>query len=122
MPQLRVADKRLSMCDADVLLCGRAAIVGRLGTAPLGAVGLSTLVFNFSNFLFSFLMTVTTPRVAVAAASGNKAEVLAWRLVHLIMHTNASTGYCNAALGPRDAWQRCCLDVHQWTITSAEAG
>ena len=52
-----------------------AAIVGRLGTAPLGAVGLSTLVFNFSNFLFSFLMTVTTPRVAVAAANGNRTEV-----------------------------------------------
>lgn len=63
------------MHDAEVLPCVRAAIVGRLGTAPLGAVGLSTLVFNFSNFLFSFLMTVTTPRVAVAAANGNRTEV-----------------------------------------------
>jgi Na+-driven multidrug efflux pump len=62
-----------------------AAIVGRLGTAPLGAVGLSTLVFNFSNFLFSFLMTVTTPRVAVAAANGNRTEVCSrWHRVALL--------------------------------------
>lgn len=58
-------------------MCLLAAIVGRLGTAPLGAVGLSTLVFNFSNFLFSFLMTVTTPRVAAAAARDNRREVCA---------------------------------------------
>lgn len=31
-------------------------------------------VFNFSNFMFSFLMTVTTPRVAAAAARDNRAE------------------------------------------------
>lgn len=50
------------------------AIVGRLGTAPLGAVGIATLIFNFSGFLFSFLMTVTTPRVAAAVARGDRSE------------------------------------------------
>mmetsp|Transcript_17433 Transcript_17433/g.52263 ORF Transcript_17433/g.52263 Transcript_17433/m.52263 type:complete len:588 (-) Transcript_17433:751-2514(-) len=50
------------------------AIVGRLGAAQLGAVGLATLVFNFSAFLFSFLMVVTTPRVAAAVANDNKPE------------------------------------------------
>ncbi len=33
-------------------------------------------VFNFSNFLFSFLMVTTTPRVAAAAANDNREEVL----------------------------------------------
>lgn len=50
------------------------AIVGRLGVAALGAVGLATLVFNFSAFLFSFLMVVTVPRVASANANNNPAE------------------------------------------------
>lgn len=33
-----------------------AAIVGRLGTAPLAAVGVSTVVINFSTFLWNFLV------------------------------------------------------------------
>ena len=44
------------------------ALVGRLGSAPLAAVGLSGALFNFCNFLFSFLMVVTTPKVAAAVA------------------------------------------------------
>ncbi|DBB12825.1 TPA: hypothetical protein ACH3X3_005589 [Trebouxia sp. C0006] len=44
------------------------ALVGKLGSGPLAAVGLSSALFNFSNFLFSFLMVVTTPKVASAVA------------------------------------------------------
>ncbi len=45
-----------------------AALVGRLGAAELGAVGLSGLIFNLSNFLFNFLLIVTTPKIAAAVA------------------------------------------------------
>ncbi|KAK9836245.1 hypothetical protein WJX84_008786 [Apatococcus fuscideae] len=44
------------------------ALVGRLGAAELGAVGLSGLIFNLSNFLFNFLLIVTTPKIAAAVA------------------------------------------------------
>lgn len=52
-----------------------AAIVGRLGAAPLGAVGLSNLLFFFCQAFFGFLLIVTTPRVANAVAGGNMSEV-----------------------------------------------
>ena len=41
-----------------------AAIVGRLGTPQLAAVGACTVLYNFSNFLFNFLMVriETRPR------------------------------------------------------------
>ena len=52
-----------------------AALVGRLGSAPLAAVGLSGALFNFCNFLFSFLMVVTTPRVAAAVAQKDFEQV-----------------------------------------------
>ena len=52
----------------------RAAIVGRLGTASLGAVGLSTLLFVFSNLFFNFLTVVTTSNVAGAFAVGDSEE------------------------------------------------
>ena len=52
-----------------------AAIIGRLGTAPLGAVGLSTLIFVFSNLFFNFLTVCTTSSVATAAAEKDTAEV-----------------------------------------------
>lgn len=52
-----------------------AALVGRLGSGPLAAVGLSSALFNFSNFLFSFLMVVTTPKVASAVARNKLDEV-----------------------------------------------
>lgn len=51
--------------------------MGRLGPVPLGAVGLSGVLFNFSNFLFNFLMFVTTPAVARAVAQNDLDEVRA---------------------------------------------
>lgn len=60
---------------AHCLLSCRTAIIGRLGTAPLGAVGLSTLIFVFSNLFFNFLTVCTTSSVANAAAEKNTAEV-----------------------------------------------
>ncbi len=55
--------------------CAGAAIVGRLGTASLGAVGLSTLLFVFSNLFFNFLTVVTTSNVAGAFAINDEQEV-----------------------------------------------
>lgn len=51
------------------------AIVGRLGTEPLAAVGLSTILYNFSNFIWNFLLYTTTPRIAAAASRNDKAGV-----------------------------------------------
>jgi Na+-driven multidrug efflux pump len=51
--------------------------VGRLGTASLGAVGLSTLLFVFSNLFFNFLTVVTTSNVAGAYAVSDEQEVRA---------------------------------------------
>ena len=68
-----------------------AAIIGRLGTAPLGAVGLSTLIFVFSNLFFNFLTVCTTSTVATAAAEKDTAEVRLFmvsdwtELAHLVM-------------------------------------
>ena len=45
------------------------AIVGRLGTEPLAACGLATIVYNFSNFIWNFLVYTTTPRIAAAASN-----------------------------------------------------
>ena len=62
------------MPDSDSYsLCS--AIVGRLGTVPLGAVGLSNLVYFFATVVFSFLLVVTTPRVAAAVAQDDPKEV-----------------------------------------------
>ena len=36
------------------------------------------LIFNFSNFLFNFLMVVTTPRIAAALARPNSAREVRW--------------------------------------------
>ncbi|KAK9811654.1 hypothetical protein WJX72_007696 [[Myrmecia] bisecta] len=47
------------------------AIVGRLGTIQLGAVGLSNLVFFFCTVFFSFLLVVVTPKVANAVANND---------------------------------------------------
>lgn len=48
-----------------------AAFVGRLGAAQLGAVGLSSIIFNFCGMIFNFLVVVTTPTVAAAVAQGD---------------------------------------------------
>lgn len=50
-------------------------IVGRLGMHQLGAVGLSNMVFFFVTVFFSFLLVVTTPRVADALAVDDRAQV-----------------------------------------------
>ena len=52
-----------------------AAIVGRLGTLPLAAVGLSNLLFFFCTVFFSFLLVATTPRVASAVAKNELQQV-----------------------------------------------
>ena len=52
-------------------------IVGRLGMHQLGAVGLSNMVFFFVTVFFSFLLVVTTPRVADALAVDDRSQVQA---------------------------------------------
>ena len=61
--------------DTDAHLCVDIAIVGRLGTLPLAAVGLSNLLFFFCTIFFSFLLVVTTPKVASAVANNKAQEV-----------------------------------------------
>ena len=51
------------------------AIVGRLGTEPLAAVGLSTVLYNFSNFIWNFLLYTTTPRIAAAVSRDDKRAI-----------------------------------------------
>lgn len=63
------------MFDSTQLLFVPVAIVGRLGTLPLAAVGLSNLLFFFCTVFFSFLLVVTTPRVASAVANSKAQEV-----------------------------------------------
>ena len=62
-----------SQCMMLVAAC--AVIVGRLGMHQLGAVGLSNMVFFFVTVFFSFLLVVTTPRVADALAVDDRARV-----------------------------------------------
>lgn len=58
-------------------------IVGRLGMHQLGAVGLSNMVFFFVTVFFSFLLVVTTPRVADALAVNDRAQVMSRTLACL---------------------------------------
>jgi len=64
-----------------------AAIVGRLGTLPLAAVGLSNLLFFFCTVFFSFLLVVTTPRVASAVANQDLGEVSSQPLLACMLET-----------------------------------
>lgn len=59
------------------LLPPPSGLVGRLGTEPLAAVGLSSIAFTFFAILFNFLIFVTTPAVAAAAARSDWDEVAA---------------------------------------------
>ena len=65
----------------------RAVIVGRLGMHQLGAVGLSNMVFFFVTVFFSFLLVVTTPRVADALAVDNRSQVQPLCLAILLTFT-----------------------------------
>ncbi|GJD12133.1 protein detoxification 44, chloroplastic [Galdieria sulphuraria] len=49
--------------------------VGRLGSIPLGGVGLSNTIFGYFTFLFFFLVITTTSSVAAAAAGNDKTEI-----------------------------------------------
>ena len=52
-----------------------AALVGRLGTTPLAAVGVSTMPIIFFGVVFNFLLFLTTPAVARAVAKGDTDQV-----------------------------------------------
>ena len=72
LPALGPFTERMMRCiDMD----DAAVIVGRLGMHQLGAVGLSNMVFFFVTVFFSFLLVVTTPRVADALAVDNRDQV-----------------------------------------------
>lgn len=73
-----------------------AVIVGRLGMHQLGAVGLSNMVFFFVTVFFSFLLVVTTPRVADALALNNRREVCRAACINLDMFTFGSDRYATA--------------------------
>ncbi len=47
------------------------AFVGRLGAAPLAALGIDAAILGFAFFVFTFLAYATTPLIASAVASGN---------------------------------------------------
>lgn len=52
-----------------------AALVGRLGSTQLGAVGLSSITFSFAAVVFNFLLFVTTPAIAAAIAQNDRDKV-----------------------------------------------
>lgn len=49
------------------------AFVGRLGSAPLGALGVNAAVFSFAFIIFNFLAYGTTPRVGRAVGRRDRA-------------------------------------------------
>jgi Na+-driven multidrug efflux pump len=56
------------------MLCS-AAFMGHLGTKQLGAVSLASLATSLATYVFSFLVFLTTPRVAAAHANGDSKTV-----------------------------------------------
>lgn len=52
-----------------------AAVLGHLGTQQLGAVSLASLATSFATYIFSFLVFLTTPRIAAAHAHGDSDRV-----------------------------------------------
>eukprot|EP00884_Botryococcus_braunii_P007408 jgi/Botrbrau1/16669/Bobra.0068s0085.1 len=69
------------------------AFIGRVGTAPLAAVGLSNLIFFFATVFFSFLIVVITPAVASAIAKDDKREASL-----IIAQSTWIAGVCGVAL------------------------
>lgn len=62
---------RLSVCPS----CLCAAVLGHLGTQQLGAVSLASLATSLATYIFSFLVFLTTPRIAAAHAHGDSKQV-----------------------------------------------
>lgn len=62
------------LLDPLMMMMG-SAIVGHLGTQQLAAVSMASLAVAFSSFMFSFLVFLTTPKVAAAAQQKNDALV-----------------------------------------------
>jgi len=60
------ADPLVSMVDT--------AFVGRLGTVPLGALGVNSAIFAFTFMVFNFLAYGSTPRIARAVGRGDGTE------------------------------------------------
>lgn len=76
LPDKSFAHKQVIRVEISRVTCGVCpAFVGRLGAAQLGAVGLSTIMFNFCGMLFNFLVVVTTPLVAAAVAQNDFEKV-----------------------------------------------
>ncbi|MFT6143523.1 MAG: MATE family multidrug resistance protein [Myxococcota bacterium] len=79
------ADPLVSLVDT--------AIVARLGTAELGALGVNAGVFGFAFVVFNFLAYGTTPLVATAVAQGKRRD--AGRLVV----SSLALGLCIGLIG-----------------------
>jgi mannose/fructose/N-acetylgalactosamine-specific phosphotransferase system component IIC len=65
----------MSMLLDPLMMMMGSAIVGHLGTQQLAAVSMASLAVAFSSFMFSFLVFLTTPKVAAAAQQGDLARV-----------------------------------------------
>lgn len=68
-----VNDDVLLLCCC-VMSCA-AAVLGHLGTQQLGAVSLASLATSLATYIFSFLVFLTTPRIAAAHAHGDSKQV-----------------------------------------------
>ena len=85
-----------------------AVIVGRLGMHQLGAVGLSNMVFFFVTVFFSFLLVVTTPRVADALAVENRSQVrpllLTFRYPYIVNQSALDASAVRSLKAPGSRW------------------
>jgi len=89
------ADPLVSMVDT--------AFVGRLGTIPLGALGVNAALFSLAFVVFNFLAYGTTPRVARALGRGDRegaGEVAVHALVLAVGTGLAATAIFLAAANP----------------------
>ncbi|TVP43014.1 MAG: MATE family efflux transporter, partial [Gemmatimonadales bacterium] len=79
------------------------AFVGRLGTIPLGALGVNAALFSLAFVVFNFLAYGTTPRVARALGRGDRegaGEVAVHALVLAVGTGLAATAIFLAAANP----------------------